>query len=120
MCIRDRHSGQLVTKQVTSSNVEVVDEVKEQRVMAHQERKAQQKTRKQKEKRIQELEKLIQDSELQLETLRDLRFDPEYYHDFSKMESLNAQIDDQHNVIAKFVTEWETLSLEMEEGENND
>ena len=116
----DEHSGQLVTKQVASANVEVVDEVKEQRVMAHQERKAQQKTRKQKEKRIQELEKLIQDSELQLETLRDLRFDPEYYHDFSKMESLNAQIDDQHNVIAKFVTEWETLSLEMEEGENND
>ncbi len=116
----DEHSGQLVTKQVTSANIEVVDEVKEQRVIAHQERKAQQKSRKQKEKRLQELEKLIQDSELQLETLRDLRFDPEYYHDFSKMESLNAQIDDQHNVIAKFVTEWETLSLEMEEGENND
>ncbi|MBS3991010.1 MAG: ABC-F family ATP-binding cassette domain-containing protein [Erysipelothrix sp.] len=116
----DEHSGQLVTKQVVSSNVEVVDEVKEQRVIAHQERKALQKSRKQKEKRIQELEKLIHDNEQQLETLRDLRFDPEYYHDFSKMEVLNAQIDDQHNVIAKFVTEWETLSLEIEEGDNND
>ena len=116
----DEQSGKLVTKQETSVNIEAVDEMKEQRVTAHQERKAQQKLLKQKEKRILELENFIQDNEQQLETLRDLRFDPEYYHNFSKMEILNDQIDNLHNVIAKFVSEWEILSIEMEEGENND
>lgn len=116
----DEQSGKLVTKQETSVNIEAVDEIKEQRVIAHQERKAQQKSLKQKEKRILELEKFIQDNEQQLETLRDLRFDPEYYHEFSKMEILNDQIDSLHNVIAKFVSEWEMLSIEMEEGESHD
>ena len=92
----------------------------EQRIQAHQERKQHQKSRKQKEKRIQELEELIQSNELKLEQLRDCRFEPEYYHDFKKMEELNLSIDEQHNVIAKYVHEWETLSLEMEEEENND
>ena len=116
----DEQSGKLVTKQETSVNIEAVDEIKEQRVIAHQERKAQQKSLKQKEKRILELEKFIQDNEQQLETLRELRFDPEYYHEFSKMEILNDQIDSLHNVIAKFVSEWEMLSIEMEEGESHD
>lgn len=99
---------------------EIVDDEKEQRIQAHQERKQNQKSRKQKEKRIQELEELIQSNELKLEQLRDQRFEPEYYHDFKKMEELNMSIDEQHNVIAKYVHEWETLSLEMEEEENND
>jgi len=99
---------------------ESVDDEKEQRIQAHQERKQNQKSRKQKVKRINELEALIQSNELKLEQLRDHRFEPEYYHDFKKMEELNMSIDEQHNVIAKYVHEWEALSLEMEEEENND
>ena len=34
--------------------------------------------------------------ENELESLRELRFEPEYYHDFKKMNELDQQIDDVH------------------------
>jgi ATP-binding cassette subfamily F protein 3 len=116
----DEHTSTLTEMIHNQEQEDMNDELKELRVQAHQERKAVQKSLKQKEKRIKELEQLIQEGEAHLEVLRDYRYEPEYYHDFSKMEKLNAQIDEQHNVIAQYVHEWEALSLEMEEGEKND
>ncbi|MFQ8583323.1 MAG: hypothetical protein ACLSA6_12770 [Holdemania massiliensis] len=34
-----------------------------------------------------------------MEGLREKRFDPEYYHDYQKMNELDEQIDDLHNEI---------------------
>lgn len=62
-------------------------------------------------------EKLLSDitiAEEELEELRDLRYDPDYYHDFKKMDSLNEQIDEAHNKIANLVDEWSSISEELE------
>lgn len=98
------------------------DEVKEKelRIVQHLERKQQQKSIKQKVKRIQELEHLIQEGEIKLEQLRDCRYEPEFYHDYAKMEVLNSEIDEKHNVIAKYIQEWETLSVEIEGGDKHE
>lgn len=104
------------------SNIEEssVEDVKELRIVQHLERKQQQKSFRQKIKRVQELENLIQESETKLEQLRDCRYEPEYYHDYAKMDVLNGEIDEQHNVIAKYIKEWESLSLEIEGGEKHE
>ena len=60
-------------------------------------------------KRIQRLEKKIGEKEQELETLREMRFEPDYYHDYQKMNELDGQIDDIHNEIAKLMDEWEKL-----------
>ena len=46
-------------------------------------------------------------SEEQLEELRQKRFDPEYYHDYQKMNELDEQIDDLHNEIEHLMQRWE-------------
>lgn len=53
------------------------------------------------------LEKQISEKEAQLEALREKRFDPEYYHDYQKMNELDGQIDDMHNEIEHLMTRWE-------------
>ena len=58
-------------------------------------------------KKIQQLEKKIGQKEQELETLREMRFEPDYYHDYQKMNELDGQIDDVHNEIAKLMDEWE-------------
>ena len=62
------------------------------------------------------MEKLLEEADADLEALRELRFEPEYYQDYRKMEELDAQIDDKHNEIAKLTQEWEE-KMTLLEGE---
>lgn len=56
------------------------------------------------------LEKKIQEKEEEIEALRELRFDPEYYHDYQKMHQLDEQIDDLNNEINNLMAKWEEYS----------
>ena len=58
-------------------------------------------------KKTVQLERLIARAEEELERLRELRFDPEYYHDYQKMAQLDDQIDEKHNEINHLLEEWE-------------
>ena len=58
---------------------------------------------------IAKLEKQITEKEQELEDLRALRFEPEYYQDYTKMNALNEDIDDIHNEIAHLEEKWEKL-----------
>lgn len=58
---------------------------------------------------IAKLEKKITEKEQELEDLRALRFEPEYYQDYTKMNALNEDIDDIHNEIAHLEEKWEKL-----------
>lgn len=58
-------------------------------------------------KRAATLEKQITRAEEELEQLRALRFEPEYYHDYQKMQQLDDQIDEKHNEIAHLMEQWE-------------
>ena len=58
---------------------------------------------------IAKLEKKITEKEQELEDLRALRFEPEYYQDYTKMNALNEDIDDIHNEIAHLEEKWEQL-----------
>ncbi len=64
--------------------------------------------------RIDKLEKLLEVAEQDLEDLRELRFEPEYYQDFRKMEELDSKIDAQHNEIANLMKEWEEKMEQLE------
>lgn len=64
-------------------------------------------------KEISKLEKKIAEKEEELEALRELRFEPEYYHDYHKMNTLDAQIDDVHNEIENMMKTWEEYSEQM-------
>ncbi len=57
--------------------------------------------------RITKLESLLEKAEEELEELRELRFEPEYYQDFRKMDELNETIDEKHNEINRLMQEWE-------------
>ena len=70
--------------------------------------------KKQRERSLVRLEKAITEAEAQLENLRELRFDPDYYHDFNKMNELNEEIDNQHNEIAQLMKSWEGLMEEIQ------
>lgn len=61
------------------------------------------------------LEKKIEEKEKQLEELRELRFEPEYYHDYHKMNELDEQIDTMHNEINALMKTWEEYSSYLEE-----
>lgn len=56
------------------------------------------------------LEKLIEEKEIELEAKRALRFEPEYYHDYEKMNQLDNEIDEIHNEISRYFKQWEELS----------
>lgn len=58
------------------------------------------------------VEKKITECETELENLRALRFDPEYYQDYQKMNDLEERIDDLEAKSAKLMDEWEELSEE--------
>ena len=68
--------------------------------------------------RIAKLEELLPAAEEKLEELRELRYEPEYYQDFRKMDELDARIDQQHNEIAHLTSEWEEKMTALEELEN--
>ena len=59
---------------------------------------------------ISRLEKKISQKEEQLEQLRELRFEPEYYQDSKKMANLDSDIDDVHNEINQMLKLWEEYS----------
>ena len=58
-------------------------------------------------KEIKKLEKLIDQKETEIEALRELRFDPEYYHDYQKMAKLDDKIDEVNNEIENLMIKWE-------------
>lgn len=58
---------------------------------------------------IAKIEKEITAKEQELEDLRSLRFEPEYYQDYQKMKLLDEDIDDVHNEIAHLEARWEEL-----------
>ena len=51
-----------------------------------------------------------------LEEKRALRFEPEYYHDHLKMQELDDEIDEIHNLIHHEEEKWEAAMLEKDEG----
>ncbi|MEG0177369.1 MAG: ABC-F type ribosomal protection protein [Anaerorhabdus sp.] len=59
---------------------------------------------------IAKLETQISEKEEILEAKRELRFDPEYYHDYEKMNALDEEIDQIHNEINHLMQKWEELS----------
>lgn len=61
---------------------------------------------------INKLEKQITDKENELEEKRALRFEPEYYQDWTKMNVLDEEIDDIHNELAHLYEKWEVLQEE--------
>lgn len=65
--------------------------------------------------RIAKLEKLLEEAEIDLEALRELRYEPEYYQDYRKMEQLDQSIDDKHNEINALMKEWEEKMAIIEE-----
>lgn len=62
---------------------------------------------KQLKNRVAKLETLLEEAEQELEVLRDLRFEPEYYQDFQKMDVLNEQIEAKQGEIDHLMNEWE-------------
>lgn len=67
-------------------------------------------------KEIRKVEEQIEEKEQLLEELRELRFDPEYYHDYKKMNELDSKIDDVHNEINHLMEKWEELEEARNEG----
>ena len=65
--------------------------------------------------RVVKLENLLEEAEKDLEALRELRFEPEYYQDFQKMDQLNECIDLKHNEINSMMKEWEEKMQILEE-----
>ena len=63
---------------------------------------------------IKKLETKIEQKEKEIDALRELRFDPEYYHDYQKMNQLDEQIDDVNNEIENLMAKWEELSEMLE------
>lgn len=68
--------------------------------------------------RQKKLEELLLQLYEDLEIHRELRFDPDYYHDYTKMDTLNSQIDDIHNEIKKLEEEWAQNAELLESSED--
>lgn len=67
-------------------------------------------TPEQKKKESSRLEKKITAKEEELEAKRALRFEPEYYHDYQKMNCLDEEIDEIHNELEAMYQRWEELN----------
>ena len=65
--------------------------------------------------RVAKLEELLEKAQEELEALRELRYEPEYYQDYRKMEELDATIDEKHNEITHYTNEWEEKMMALEE-----
>ncbi len=87
----------------------VVVEVKETKVTTTAKPQAKPLSPEGRRREIEKLEKKITAKEEELEAHRALRFEPEYYQDFSKMNELDQKIDDIHNEIAHLEERWEEL-----------
>ncbi len=64
--------------------------------------------------RVARLEKMIEEAEADLEALEELKYEPEYYQDFRKMEELEADIDQKKTDLDHLNQEWEEKSLLLE------
>ncbi len=69
------------------------------------------------EKQLKKIEEAITQKEEELEAARDLRFEPDYYHDHFKMKELDEIIDGIHNEISRLMQDWESLHESIEECE---
>ncbi len=63
-------------------------------------------------RRLAAVEKKITETEAELEKLRELRFDPEYYQDYTKLNELDEKVAALENDTARLMDEWEELSEE--------
>ena len=61
-------------------------------------------------RRLAAIEKTITEKENRLEECRQLRFEPEYYEDYIKLNDLEAEIAELDEEIAVLMDEWEELS----------
>ncbi|MCQ2544759.1 MAG: ABC transporter ATP-binding protein, partial [Lachnospiraceae bacterium] len=94
----DGYKDYIDTKKVKQEVIETIEEVKEKPS----------KPKKDKPKYdIKKLEAEISELEELLEAKRDLRYEPEYYQDSSKMQELDSEIDDIHNMIHAATEKWE-------------
>ena len=59
---------------------------------------------------VEKLERRITEKEALLEEKRALRYEPEYYQDYRKMNELDEEIDQIHNDLAHLMEEWEKQS----------
>ena len=64
---------------------------------------------------VKKIEEKIANNEKQIETLKQLRFEPEYYNDYQKMQELDENINNLENELVEFMMLWEEYSecLEM-------
>ncbi len=100
----------------TEKNIEVI--LKEEKHV-EKEDKRNNKEKYQDFKRLQNRQANIEieliDLEEQLALHRELRFDPDYYHDHLKMDALNEEIDSIINEIKTIEKEWEEIALQLED-----
>jgi len=90
-----------------------------ERVEQKQEKKEEYKKQLQQKNRydLRKIEASINELEEELEYKRELRYEPEYYHDSKKMQQLDEEIDDIHNRLAKQLELWEE-AMSYEEQKN--
>ena len=67
------------------------------------------------EREIKKIEEQLEIANEELEQLRELRYEPEYYQDASKMQALDERIDDKHNEIVHLEDKWQTNMEIIEE-----
>ncbi|MBD5424076.1 MAG: ATP-binding cassette domain-containing protein, partial [Allobaculum sp.] len=65
--------------------------------------------------RVRTIEELLVQAEEDANSLEELRYEPEYYQDYRKMEELEGRIDDKKNEIAHLTKEWEEKMMRLEE-----
>lgn len=85
---------------------EVVKEVKEEKKVVNQKPRA--------KYNLNKIEAEISHLEDLLEEKRALRFEPEYYHDHFKMQALDEEIDEIHNLLHHQEELWELAMLEKD------
>lgn len=68
-------------------------------------------------KQLAKLEEEITLKETELAEARELRYDPEYYHDHANMAKLNDRIDVIHNQLNAVMKDWELMSSKIAEME---
>ena len=93
----------LQVKEVKPSNDEIINKKEVRRALSPEARR----------REIAKLERLITEKEAELEEMRELRFEPEYYQDYQKMNDLDQDIDDIHNELAHLEERWASLLEEV-------
>ena len=63
---------------------------------------------------VKKLEEKIASNEEQIESLKQLRFEPEYYNDYQKMQELDGQIEALENELMEMMMLWEEYSEYLE------